>query len=102
MVSPCRWGVLGLAGAIVLLGQCTIMSHVGLVTQNTILWFGDTCSAHFPLRIVVLVNALVHAGTGGIQVGAVVVRVVDNSRFFSTFPQLLLRAPFITRCLDRG
>ncbi len=61
---------------------------------------GDAGGAHFTLRVVVLVNALVHTGTGVID--AVV--VVDNSKFFSTLPQLLLslRAPFITRCLDRG
>ncbi len=52
-----------------------MVNHVGLVTQNLFLGFGDTGSAHFPLRIVVLVNALVHAGTGGTD--AVV--VVDNS-----------------------
>jgi hypothetical protein len=37
--------------------------------------FGDAGSAHFPLRIVVLVNALVHDGTGGIDS----VVVVDDS-----------------------
>ncbi len=68
------------------------------VTQNSILGFGDAGGAHFPLWVVVLVNALVHNGTGVID--AVV--VVDNSQFFSSLPQLLLRAPFITRCLDRG
>jgi hypothetical protein len=75
-----------------------MMNHVGLVTQNLILGFSDTGGAHFPLQIVVLVNALVHAGTGGIDT----VVVVDNSLFFSTLPQLLLRAPLMTRCLDRG
>ena len=58
-----------------LLGLCTMMNHVGLVTQNLVLGFGDTGGAHFPLLIVVLVNALVHAGTGGM--GTVVVE--DNS-----------------------
>ncbi len=52
-----------------------MMCHVGLVTQNSILGFGDTTGAHFPLLVVVLVNALVHTGTGVID--AVV--VVDNS-----------------------
>jgi hypothetical protein len=70
---------------------------MGLVTQNLILGLGDAGGAHFTLLVVVLVNALVHIGTGVID--AVV--VVDNSKFFSTLPQLLLRAPFITRCLDR-
>jgi hypothetical protein len=73
---------------------------MGLVTQNLIRvrGLGDAGGAHFTLRVVVLVNALVHTGTGVID--AVVVE--DNSKFFSTLPQLLLRAPFITRCLDRG
>ena len=71
---------------------------MGLVTQNSILGLGDAGGAHFTLRVVVLVNALVHIGTGVID--AVV--VVDNSKFFSTLQQLLLRAPFITRCVDRG
>ncbi len=75
-----------------------MVCHVGLVTQNSIPGLGDAGGAHFMMRIVVLVNALVHTGTGVID--AVV--VVDSSKFFSTLPRLLLRAPFITRCLDRG
>ncbi len=75
-----------------------MVCNVGLVTQNLIPGSGDAGGAHFTLRVVVVINALVHTGTGGID--AVV--VVDNSKFFSTLPQLLLRAPFITRCLDRG
>jgi hypothetical protein len=62
---------------------------MGLVTQNLILGLDDAGGAHFTQRFVVLVNALVHIGTRVID--AVV--VVDNSKFFSTFPQLLLRAP---------
>ncbi len=62
------------AGALVLLGLCTMMCHVGLFTQNSILGFGDARGAHFTLRAVVLLNALVHTGTGVID--AVV--VVDN------------------------
>ena len=68
------------------------------VTQNSIPGAGDAGGAHFTLRVVVLVHALVHTGTGVIDV----VVVVDNSKFFSTLPRLLLRASFITRCLDRG
>ncbi len=75
-----------------------MVCHIGLVTQNSVPSLGDAGGAHFTLRVVVLVNALVHTGTGVID--AVV--VVDNSKFFSTLPRLLLRAPFITRCLDRG
>ncbi len=62
---------------------------MGLVTQNSILGLGDAGGAHFKftLRVIVLVNALVHIGTGVID--AVV--VVDNSKFFSTLPRLLLR-----------
>ncbi len=52
-----------------------MMNHVGLVTQSSILGFGGTGGAHFPLWIVVLVNALLYAGTGGIDT----VVVVDNS-----------------------
>jgi hypothetical protein len=55
------------------------MKHVGLVTQKLVLGFGDT-GGSLPIaesmRIVVLVtNALAHAGTGGIDT----VVVVDNS-----------------------
>ncbi len=61
-----------LAGALVLLGRCTMVCPVGLVTQNSILGFGDAGSAHFTLRVVVLVNALVHTGTGVIDAEVVV------------------------------
>ncbi len=97
-MSPRRENVLGLAGAVVLLGLCTMVCHVGLATQNSIPGLGGAGGAHFTLRVVVLVNSLVHTATGVID--AMV--VVDNSKFFSTLPRLLLRAPFITRCLDRG
>ncbi len=75
-----------------------MVCHVGLVTQNSIPGLGDAGGAHFTLRVVVLVNVLFHTGTGIIDA----MDVVDNSKFFSTLPRLLLRAPFITLCLDRG
>jgi hypothetical protein len=52
-----------------------MINHVDPVTQNLILGFGDAGGAHFPLRILVLVHALIHAGTGGIDT----VVAVDNS-----------------------
>ena len=77
VVSPRRESDLGLAGAVVLLGRCTMVCHVGLVTQNSIPGLGDAGGAHFTLRVVVLVNALVHTGTGVIDV--VVVASVNLS-----------------------
>ncbi len=64
-----------LAGELVILGRCTMVCHFGLVTQNSIPGLGDARGAHFTLRVVVLVNALVHTGTGVFD-GVV---VVDNS-----------------------
>jgi len=62
---------------------------MGLVTQNLAHWLGGACSFCPLLRVIVLVTviALVLVGTGSNP--AVV--VVDNSKFFSTLPQLLLR-----------
>jgi hypothetical protein len=72
--------------------------YVGLVTQNLIPGLGVAGGAYFTLLVVFLVNALLHTGTGVLDA----VFVVDKSKFFFTLPRLLLRAPFITRCLDRG
>ena len=49
-----------------------MVCYVGLVTQNSVLRFGDAGGAHFTLRVVVLVNALVHTGTGVIDAVVVV------------------------------
>ena len=68
---------------------------MGLVTQNLAL--GGACSFCPLLRIIVLVIALVLMGTGSNP--AVV--VVDDSKFFSTLPQLLLRASRSLRRLER-
>ena len=49
-------------------GHCHVAALMGLVTQNLILGLGDAGGAHFTLRVVALVNALVHIGTGVVQV----------------------------------
>jgi hypothetical protein len=67
--------------------HCHIAALMGLVTQNLAHWLGGACSFCPLLRGIVLVIALVLVGTGSNP--AVV--VVDNPKFFSTLPQLLLR-----------
>ncbi len=70
---------------------------MGLVSQNLANWLGGACSFYPLLQVIVLVIALVLMGTGSTP--AVV--VVDNSKFISTLPQLLLRASRSLRRLER-
>jgi hypothetical protein len=61
---------------------------MGLVTQNLAHLLDGACSFCPLLWVTVLVIALVLVGIGSNPA----VFVVDNSKFFSTLPQLLLRA----------
>jgi hypothetical protein len=70
---------------------------MGLVMQNLAHWLGGACNFCPLLRDIVLIIALILVGTGGNPT----VVVVDNSKFFSTLPQLLRRASRSLRRLER-